>query len=1186
MKEVNREISNEELDLIEPLSYSKLNSSLSDSTKEIRIKEEKCINNIRPQQLNEYCDKYKVTEDALYLSIYALLINLYCRPGADFFILFRIEARKDQLIIIKHNLINNDLDFKDLLDDVSRQVDSSLEITKEEDLNHLFEGRIFSYQSSTNCVDNKSDYITLVNESSELFISLSFEFESIIFDSYLFLDRFENLLLQVLEIREIKNSEIFFLLEQEKVFYQQTTQPSYDDSCLRDWLKRAFGKFANNCAIKKGNESISYAELEQLSNQLANAIIENSSCYQLKRIAVCGSPGIEFIIAVIATIKTGAAYIPIDISYPFERIRYILEDSSAQAVIVTSEISQKVEEIKSDIDIYHLNINEWSFSNISKEFNSKNSLDLENILYIIYTSGSTGKPKGAGVKNRGELNLLYWYIEEFGLTSVDSFFIISAVGFDLTQKNIFAPLLVGGTIIFSESTVYDDSIYIQEINNHKVTCINCAPSAFYPIVTRNEFEKLSSLRQVFFGGESIRLSAMLPWLSSKQCNASLVNMYGPTECTDIAASYIVNDPEEYINSTIPIGKPNDNVKLYVVDQLFRLVPPGLIGELCIGGEGVGIGYIGRPDLNAEKFCHMDLDEGLIYKTGDLVRLGAEENYHFLSRIDFQVKLRGLRVELGEVEQALKEIVAAEDCVALVENDNLIVYMLVNNIADFFDWRSRLASILPDYITPQKLIALLQWPLTPNGKVDRKALPKTRDYKQGVGFDISQFEKRLELCDCVEKLVLITVGGNQIQEIVAFFTEAQNFELSGNCLEAVKRYVEQQLPEFLHPDKYVLLESFPIEKGGEVNRLALLDSIVKPADSEGERLSDSEKVLIDEIENVLGITGVTLSDNFYDLGGQSLVALALIEKVEKRFDVRVPPADLVVSQIKQLAQTLDRNRSYQDGLKFYHSVELNSKKPEITMEPFYFEGEAGSLYAVYHKNILTSTKKDHAILLCYPHGQEYMRAHRAFRILAAKFNQYGFPVLRFDYSGTGDSNMQNPRLNLWVEDVVSAAKKLTELSGCSKISLVGLRMGGIIAAKASDAISNLENLVLWDSLNSGEAYLQELITYIELNENNHSNFVSDKGLICINGFFINEQLAADLKAYELKENHIKSKKIFQIVSSETRASEALKDQLEGHSGYNYCYAEAPGNWNYVDHVGGIMVPQPIIKNIIEWFQHVD
>ena len=358
----------------------------------------------------------------------------------------------------------------------------------------------------------------------------------------------------------------------------------------------------------------------------------------------------------------------------------------------------------------------------------------DNLIYVIYTSGSTGRPKGAGVTHAGFVNLVKWFASEFRLTERERVLITSSFSFDLTQKGIFTPLTVGARLHFPTSTFYDPSEIVETISERGITFLNCTPSAFYPLIDAAGpgFEKLASLKHVFLGGEPINLARLREWTATAYFNAEIVNTYGPTECTDTCSSFRLLDLENATSSP-PIGRPNDNVELFILDEHLNLVPQGVAGELCVGGVGVGRGYLNDSFSTAERFVphpYSSVPGARIYRTGDLARHLSDGNIEFLGRLDHQVKVAGYRIELGEVETAMVQHQGVKDCVVVVRADahgdaRLVAYVVPEQSARGCDatmLRRYLADSLPAHMIPSVFVSLEQLPLTPGGKVDRRALP--------------------------------------------------------------------------------------------------------------------------------------------------------------------------------------------------------------------------------------------------------------------------------------------------------------------------------------------------------------------------------------------------------------------------------------------------------------------------------
>ena len=380
----------------------------------------------------------------------------------------------------------------------------------------------------------------------------------------------------------------------------------------------------------------------------------------------------------------------------------------------------------------------------------------ERLLYVLYTSGSTGKPKGVMIKSHAFMNLLEWYTTEFKINESDHMLLIAPVSFDLAQKNLYSTLIKGGKLCLFTPGLYDYHQMSELIAREAITIINCTPSAFYPLLEFNQedgYHKLKSLRYVFLGGEPINLATIKPWIDAPLCQCEVVNTYGPTECTDIAAAYRIERSDYQQSQNVPIGKPIYNVQLYVLDRNYNLQPEGIPGELCIGGTGLGLGYYNDPQLTVERYLERPkIAACRLYRTGDLVRWLPDGELEFLGRIDHQVKIRGFRIELGEIETELKKADLVHEAVVIVREDlncqkYLCAYLVADSQINITNLRQFLKKRLPDYMIPTYFTQLDQLPLTPNGKINRQALPEPTillDQSQTYMAPGSQVEENLLL----------------------------------------------------------------------------------------------------------------------------------------------------------------------------------------------------------------------------------------------------------------------------------------------------------------------------------------------------------------------------------------------------------------------------------------------------------
>ncbi|WP_272037596.1 non-ribosomal peptide synthetase [Paenibacillus sp. JJ-100] len=519
----------------------------------------------------------------------------------------------------------------------------------------------------------------------------------------------------VVASRHIKLEDIELLpLEERARILEQFNGPKKDFASSRT----AYESFAEQAkrtpdrtAVVFKNKRLTYRELHEQTNRLAYVLLEKG--VKPGRItAIMVEHSVEMIVAVLAVLQTGAAYLPIDHEYPADRITYILEDSEAGLLLTKKELAQSKDLSLPWIDLEEVLMPD-SELHIEKSFSTPEGSSAD-LAYVIYTSGSTGKPKGVMIEHRSLLNMTGWYQSYYGLTPEDKSTKYAGFGFDASVWEIFPSLLSGGELhIIPEEIRYDVRRLADYYNEQGITV------SFLPTAVCEQFTQIKndSLRVLLTGGDKLK--------SYHPGSYELVNNYGPTENTIVTAAFKVNG--EYDN--IPIGSPIDNVRVYILDKKDKLLPIGIPGELCIAGDSLARGYMNRDDLTAEKFTADPFHTGeRMYRTGDLARWLPDGNLEYLGRMDEQVKIRGYRIELGEVENVLlKQEGVAEAIVTVVQNPKqeteLCAYITTTCDLSVREIRGRLARELPEYMIPVHYVELNKIPLTSNGKVDRRALPQ-------------------------------------------------------------------------------------------------------------------------------------------------------------------------------------------------------------------------------------------------------------------------------------------------------------------------------------------------------------------------------------------------------------------------------------------------------------------------------
>jgi amino acid adenylation domain-containing protein len=508
---------------------------------------------------------------------------------------------------------------------------------------------------------------------------------------------------------------------------------------------------------------LTYCELNQKANQLTR-LLQNLNLQPGELIAVAKERDINFLIAILAIFKVGGVYVPIDCTYPPERIKYMVTNSQAKTILTDQVSLKSLAEFLIDCpEVNHLvcldgEINEANYNtsinikdvNSIAQFSSDN-LNCEgkgtNLAYTIYTSGSTGRPKGAMIRHGGAINHIYAQYDALKLTSNLTFLQSAPASSDISVWQFLAPLLIGGkTIIIDTETVCDPPKLFQTIQQQQITLIELVPQVLknllqYLTDLSPQTRQLPSLQWMMVTGESVSVELVNQWLQLYP-NIPVVNAYGPSEASDDITQEIITQPLPANQRSVSIGKPLANLNLYILDRNLQLVPIGVAGEICVSGYGVGVGYWRNEEKTAASFVanpfvgaipESPLPHSLIYKTGDLGRWLPDGRIEYLGRIDHQVKIRGYRLELGEIETILSQHPEIKEAVAIALEDDsgdkkIVAYVvprhpnLVNNRELIPQLRQFLEARLPKQMIPSALMALPFFPLTPSGKIDRRALP--------------------------------------------------------------------------------------------------------------------------------------------------------------------------------------------------------------------------------------------------------------------------------------------------------------------------------------------------------------------------------------------------------------------------------------------------------------------------------
>jgi len=597
-----------------------------------------------------------------------------------------------------------------------------------------------------------------------------------------------------------------------------------ENSSLIDLFTEQVQKKPTHVAIKTEAKSYTYEALDILSNQLANYLIDAQNVTADTIVAIKLDRDEWLLIAMLAALKTGASYLPIEIESPPEREQFILEDADISVLISSvalgTNINFKGNTCTIDLDF---DATQWGNNTINAiKSNDQNA-------YVIYTSGSTGTPKGTIISHKSLLNYLVWGKKYYlnGLESI-SFGLFTSIAFDLTVTSLFLPLISGGTLTTYASTIGITQVVENYIKNEH-SCIKLTPAHIMVLDALNL--KSTALKIAIVGGEVLHQSHVDTLLSINP-DMRIFNEYGPTEATVGCVVHEVIAGEEII-----IGKPIQNTQAYVLDENNEFVAQGVTGELCISGMGLAKGYLNNPELTAQKFIsHPFINDEKLYKTGDLVQWDKNENLHFIGRTDHQVKIRGYRIELGEIE---KQIIRKEHIkeVSVVVNEStgkekqLTAYITASITENIADIRSFLLTKVPDYMVPSIFIQIEKFPLTINGKIDKKKLVETEGniLKSTTPYVAPRNETE-------EKLVVIweTVLGVEKVGIQDNF-----FEIGGNSIHAIKLITK------IYKELEILLEATNILEGRTIAFISdYIDTIqILEVQEETSENSDSNEKLI-------------------------------------------------------------------------------------------------------------------------------------------------------------------------------------------------------------------------------------------------------------------------------------------------------------------------------------------------------
>ena len=743
------------------------------------------------QDVKDFCEKHGITENVFFISAFGITLGKYnFKKDAVFTTIYhgRNDSRLSETVGMLVKTLPVYCDFsgnaKDCLAGVQQQLIDSMnnDIYPFSQISHEFNIKadaMVIYQGDNFAFDNiggeyaQEEPVQLNMAKAPVSISISIERNKFVFEIEYRGDMYKEETIKYLAdnfeiaadgiLRGSDPSDIRLLFEEET---KMEDDPSHVGKTFVDLFREAVQKYPDRPAVRDGMGEITYKELDKLSDYVAQKLTENGFGREKAAGILCGRTK-EFAIGYVGVMKAGGAYVPLDPEYPQSRIEYMLKDSGAENLLV-------VNRYRSLVGFYDKNI--ISLDNVAAQAeNFELSVELtppdpENLAYMIYTSGSTGKPKGVMLEQRNLMNLIEYICQTRKLTPDDIVAEFASFCFDASVIDLFAPLTAGSVLYILPEGIRKDAVAVGKFIKDANITTATFPTQMGELVAEL-LEDAPSLKFVTLGGEKFKYY--------RKRTYQMINGYGPTENTVSSTEFWVD--KQYDN--IPIGKSQRNVRSYIVDENLNRLPVGASGELCHSGRQIARGYHNLPEKTASVFVENPFsvceEDKRLYRTGDMVRMKGDGNIEYIGRIDSQVKIRGYRVELGEIEGAIvKHELVRSAAVTVIEkggNKYITAYYTGETIPDD-QIKTFLEPLIPDYMMPSFFVHIEELPITPGGKVDKKALPLPEiTTAAGATYVEPVTAAQRALCEIFEK----ALGTEKVG------IEDNFFELGGSSLTASK-----------------------------------------------------------------------------------------------------------------------------------------------------------------------------------------------------------------------------------------------------------------------------------------------------------------------------------------------------------------------------------------------------------------
>ncbi|WP_455796515.1 amino acid adenylation domain-containing protein [Clostridium butyricum] len=768
-------------------------------------------------------------------------------------------------------------------------------------------------------------------------IKVIFNFNSLVYDKE-FINKIPNYINNVIEQldrkEEINVCDIKVITEEEKIAllneYNGVYTECSNNKTIQDIFEQVVMKYPENKALTFNGEHVTYNELNKRVNKVARFLRENS----VKRgdiVAIMFEPSFDMIVSILAIVKAGGVYLPIDPKYPINRIEYTLKDSKTKKLLTTNEIGKNITFEGQILYIDDKNIDTMDCSNIE---NVNKPTDLA---YIIYTSGTTNNPKGVMIQHSNLINLMLNTKSNFEFSENDVWTMFHSFCFDFSVWEMYGALMYGGRLVIVPKIISrDGEKFLSLLRNEKVTVLNQTPTAFYYLSNEEmkEKEKNLSINYIVFGGESLNPTRLREW-KEKYPDTKLINMYGITETT-VHVTYKEITGDEIKENRNNVGKPIPSLKVYIMDSNMNLVPKGVRGEICVAGGNVGRGYLNKIELTKEKFVPNPYNqEEIIYRSGDLGQMLSNGDIEHLGRIDHQVKIRGFRIELGEVETAILKHPVIKDAVVIAkevkEDKFLCAYIVANKEFTIENIREHLLNILPSYMMPSYFVELESIPMNTNGKVDISALPEPKD-NASINSNYEAPENRIQekILEIFAKVLDIDINKISIND--SFFS------IGGDSIKVMSlvNQINKQLNFNIKiSDIYINPTIKEIDKNISSSKANILEKDIVKVNKEFEEIKEKiiaenkNKHIFEEYEDIYPMSDIEQGMIFHSILNSETAMYH--DQVCYKIDIENFNFNMLKEALSTVTKKHDILRTYFNMSDFFTPIQIVSKTAKLDAE---------------------------------------------------------------------------------------------------------------------------------------------------------------------------------------------------------------------------------------------------------------